>query len=106
MAKGVEGETVERNEEDGVYRAIVARLIQFFLFTAEEKGAKTKARTSYTASVLMTVKSWPCGREARLGSSKTDDDVSSESIVGIEKRVGSIKRGVGGRRREEAVARG
>lgn len=54
----------------------------------------------------MTVKSWPCGREARLGSSKTDDDVSSESIVGIEKRVGSIKRGVGGRRREEAVARG
>lgn len=39
-------------------------------------------------------------------SSKTDDDVSGGSIVGIEKRVGSIKRGVGGRRREEAVARG
>lgn len=78
----------------------------FFLHGRRKRGAKTKARTSYTASVLMTVKSWPCGREARLGSSKTDDDVSSESIVGIEKRVGSIKRGVGGRRREEAVARG
>lgn len=64
---------------------------------------KTKARTSYAVSndsEKLAVWLW-------LGSSsKTDDDVSGGSIVGIEKRVGSIKRGVGGRRREEAVARG
>lgn len=43
MAKGVEGETVERNEEDGVYRAIVARLIQFFSSRQRKKGGEDES---------------------------------------------------------------
>lgn len=91
-----------------MYRAIVARLIQFLFFFfffhgRGKRGAKTKARTSYTACSNDS-KKLAVWKRVSVRSSKTT--LVRESIVGIEKRVGSIKRGVGGRRREEAVARG
>lgn len=91
----------------GIYRAIVARVIQFFLHGRGKRGEGEEDESSYIIRRFCSNDSEKLAVWLWLGSSsKTDDDVSGGSIVGIEKRVGSIKRGVGGRRREEAVARG